>query len=131
VFFWGLYFINQELILPRSMEHLYPRDVNMFQHGVVALLMLAELLTTQHSNLSSILYELLFILSGGTVYLLWTLFIVQMDSKWPYPFQNRMGMVDHIQFYGVSLLCMVIVIIVKRTLVNLRWGITPATKKQD
>jgi len=122
VFFWGIYFYDRDLIFPKSAEHFYPRDVNLFQHGIVMFIMLAELLTTHHRNLFSPLYEILVVLGAGSVYLVWTLFLVQVNGVWPYPFQNGMSMADHAIFYAVSMVFMIAMVMLKRALVYLWWG---------
>ncbi len=98
--FWGLFVYDQELILPRSVQHYYPQDLNYFQHGAVMLLMWLEAVVCRraHRNRSAAA-ELALVLAFGLLYLVWTFALVQLNGgQWPYAFQRDMDLRGHAAF---------------------------------
>jgi hypothetical protein len=98
--FWGLFFYDQELILPRSVQHYYPQDLNYFQHGAVMLLMWLEAVVCRraHRNRSAAA-ELALVLAFGLLYLVWTFALVRLNGgQWPYAFQRDMDLRGHAAF---------------------------------
>jgi hypothetical protein len=96
--FWGLFLTDPELILPRSVQHFYPQDLNYFQHGAVMLLMWLEAVVCRTHKNRSVVGELALVLAAGLLYLAWTFALVHLNGQWPYAFQKDMDLRGHTGF---------------------------------
>lgn len=114
IMFWAIFFYDQELILPKNVEKYYPYDLNLFQHGIVMLLMWLEVVVCAHKN-RSLLGEAALILAFGLGYLLWTALVVQLNGGvWPYAFQKDMDVQAHVIFNFVGALMMIVALLLSR-----------------
>jgi len=48
ILFWSIYFYDRELILPKVHDSVYPCELNMYQHGIIAVIMWFEWLFFYH-----------------------------------------------------------------------------------
>jgi hypothetical protein len=96
--FWGLFLTDPELILPRSVQHFYPQDLNYFQHGAVMLLMWLEAAVCRTHKNRDVIGELALVLAAGLLYLAWTFALVHLNGQWPYAFQKDMDLRGHAGF---------------------------------
>lgn len=76
--FWGLYFYNQEIILPKAMEKYYPFHVNLFQHGIINVLSWGELLF--HRQQGRLGLDILAVSGLTAAYIGLTAYIATFDS---------------------------------------------------
>ncbi|KAL6060119.1 hypothetical protein QOT17_012817 [Balamuthia mandrillaris] len=106
LFFWGIFLYDRELIFGAHLDGIYPPDLNLFQHGVTSLLMIAEALLVMHPNFvqkAELGRDLLLVTLAGFAYVFWTLFwVLVRGSSWPYPFQADMDVAGHVVFNAVA-----------------------------
>jgi len=130
--FWGLYFLDRDLILPASLGNVYPLDLNLFQHGFTMLLIWVELFLVEKSNSGSVLQDIVRITVVGIAYLGWTAIIVfKNKGLWPYPFQTDLPLIGHVLFYGLAFFIMLLLIVTKRVLVYVWWDERRNRKKEQ
>lgn len=102
VVFWGIYAVDRELILPRSLDPYFPLWLNHVMHSNIVIFALIELVTsfrmypTRKTGLS-ILSTFMF------CYLIWIHIIYYKTGSWVYPILAVLNWPIKIVFYILSL----------------------------
>lgn len=121
ILFWALYFYDRELILPAHMEKIYPKELNIFQHGYIAVLMWLELLFSEHHVRERWLTSILVVVTA-IAYAGWTYVCFSINGVWPYPFQNQWSYGLHALFYFIAIPISVCMNHIGLLLLHLRWN---------
>jgi len=101
VLFWSIFFYDRELIFPKSLDSVYPFDLNLFQHGIISVLMWLEWLFFQYQisfgkHIGILVYFSLF-------YTVWLYIQKLVFGNFPYPFYDNLDMMGHVIFNVVVL----------------------------
>mmetsp|Transcript_19230 Transcript_19230/g.26921 ORF Transcript_19230/g.26921 Transcript_19230/m.26921 type:complete len:245 (+) Transcript_19230:37-771(+) len=121
ILFWGIVAYKVELLMPPGIENVYPWELNVYQHGFVAVNMWLELLLIPHYASKHPFLDLGLGLTFGLGYIGWMEMVYQETMKYPYPFLNTMELNHKLMFHGGSLLIMALVAALFRKLILLRW----------
>eukprot|EP01117_Protostelium_nocturnum_P011924 TRINITY_DN4359_c0_g1_i2.p1 TRINITY_DN4359_c0_g1~~TRINITY_DN4359_c0_g1_i2.p1 ORF type:complete len:285 (+),score=73.06 TRINITY_DN4359_c0_g1_i2:48-857(+) len=98
ILFWGIFFIDRELILPKAAEKVYPPTLNLWQHGVVAILSWSEIGLVPRTSTSPTL-DLLIVVLFAAFYIVFTTVAYLKLGQWQYPFLNQLGTTGFLAFY--------------------------------
>ncbi|KAI6656361.1 Androgen-dependent TFPI-regulating protein-like isoform X1 [Oopsacas minuta] len=84
VTFWGVYWVDPELIWPKVIADHLPPLLNHLWHTAVGVLILSEcvLMPHEYMPLMPTAYMVCF---GASLYVLWVLLVFTMTDKWVYP----------------------------------------------
>jgi len=107
ILFWTIYCINKETIFPKRVEHLYPVQLNLFIHGITALIMWCHNLIYPYYKIHNLKYHRLIMFTFNLSYGLWVITCYIINGWWAYDFLNRMNYFQHFIFLcTVTTLCM-------------------------
>lgn len=118
--FWGIYFIDRELILPKAIDPYFPAWMNHLMHTNIVISLLAELFTsfrrypTRQQGLS-----LLAIVMLG--YLIWIHVLNSYTGQWVYPILEVLNFQLRLVFFIGMLVLLVILYIFGEKLNNIVW----------
>lgn len=102
VFFWAIYAVDRELILPRSLDPYFPLWLNHVMHTNIMLFTVAELVTSfRMYPRRKIGLSILFSFMG--CYVIWIHVIYFRTGSWVYPILNVLNWPVRIMFYALSL----------------------------
>jgi len=126
--FWTMFFYDRELILPASMDKIYPPEMNVYQHGVVAVIMWLELLLVRHYASPSAREDAYICIAFSSGYISWSYVVYFQMGKWAYPFMNLMSHTNLILFFFVSQMISLGVALAMRKATIARWGVVDSAK---
>uniref|UniRef100_A0A6B2LM28 FAR-17a/AIG1-like protein n=1 Tax=Arcella intermedia TaxID=1963864 RepID=A0A6B2LM28_9EUKA len=95
ILFWAIFFYDRELILPKSLDAIYPMSLNVFQHGFIAILMWVEYYLGKYPFTSTHFRSFINFSIGYTI---WTHVQKALFGIYPYPFMEFLDPVGHIVF---------------------------------
>jgi len=101
VLFWSIFFYDRELVFPKAFEPFYPFHLNLYQHGVVSIVMWIEMLVVFHAlEVRNIFYnkqmKVLFLVC--CIYDAWIYLQRVILGRWTYPFFAQLSIVGHVIF---------------------------------
>lgn len=101
--FWGIYAVDRELILPRSMDPYFPTWLNHVMHTNIVIFALIELATSfrMYPKRNVGLSILCTFMLG---YVIWVHVIYINSGTWVYPILNVLNWPSRIAFYVFNLL---------------------------
>eukprot|EP00743_Colponemidia_sp_Colp-15_P002326 GILK01002521.1.p1 GENE.GILK01002521.1~~GILK01002521.1.p1 ORF type:complete len:260 (-),score=40.67 GILK01002521.1:167-889(-) len=104
ILFWALFFYNRELILPVAFESVYPASLNLYQHGVVAVLVWIKMILWRHEYDTQRQHEVrrMGIICGG--YVAMTVVVFFASGSHIYPFMKEFSTSFLALFYFVAFL---------------------------
>jgi len=118
ILFWSIYFYDREMIFPKSFDNVYPQELNMFQHGYLAVLMWLEWLMLYHAIEPT--KHIKIILVFGIGYLVWV-YIQKIFIGFPYPLFEAMDIRGHVIFDVCAIVATVTVFYVLNYVHAVRW----------
>ena len=89
VYFWGVYFIDRELIYPRVLEEFYPFWLNLVEHALILPVAVFNITRAPFDMSRPLSYGLGAVSSFA--YFLWVMRIFEVSGRWVYPFLEAMG----------------------------------------
>jgi len=89
VYFWGVYFIDRELIYPRVLEQFYPFWLNSVEHALILPVALFNITRAPFEMSLTVSYGLGVV--ANFAYNLWVVYIFEVSGTWVYPFLEAMG----------------------------------------
>nr|ACO11487.1 Androgen-induced protein 1 [Caligus rogercresseyi] len=101
--FWGLWWVNRELVMPKALDPFIPSYVNHMLHTTCLFITLFELFSTQHSYVSrarGLITTSLF----SAVYLAWVCYIAYAGGFWVYPIMEILPPLQRGLFIAFSIL---------------------------
>lgn len=98
VSFWGIYAVDRELILPRSMDAYFPLWLNHVMHTNIVVFILIELLTSFRMYPKR-KFGLSILSSFMVCYLVWVHVIYFSTGVWVYPILNVLNWPVRVCFY--------------------------------
>eukprot|EP01098_Paradermamoeba_levis_P001549 TRINITY_DN11825_c0_g1_i1.p2 TRINITY_DN11825_c0_g1~~TRINITY_DN11825_c0_g1_i1.p2 ORF type:complete len:159 (-),score=39.77 TRINITY_DN11825_c0_g1_i1:150-626(-) len=118
--FWSLFFYDRELVLPAHMDAIYPWPLNLYQHGVVALIVWADLSFFYHPH-RTISKNLMIVIAFSLFYIAWLHICFQFNREFPYPILNKIQDFNgHLIFYLVTISIELVVAFISIYLFHLR-----------
>ncbi|KAG8224388.1 hypothetical protein J437_LFUL016391 [Ladona fulva] len=104
--FWGLWFIDRELVFPRALDAYFPTWLNHVMHTNIVIFTLLDMFFCfrQYPSRVKGITGLLLFMAG---YLAWTFFIYFKSEMWVYPILNILSWEQRGLFFGMSLLIVV------------------------
>ena len=97
IIFWGLFYINRELVFPAVLDKIFPNYINHMLHTTVIPLQLLELMLLYHLYPRKKLgIATTFIFCA--IYLTWTIIVAHFGGFWVYPIFKVLGPVQRIIF---------------------------------
>jgi len=119
ILFWSIYFYDRELILPKVHDLVYPCELNMYQHGFIAVIMWFEWLFFYHDIEFKKHTKL--IVTFGVVYTCWLYSQKYIFGEYPYPLFEAMNLYGHVTFVSCSISMTVVIFYVLSHIHKLRW----------
>ncbi|XP_076755134.1 androgen-dependent TFPI-regulating protein isoform X2 [Xylocopa sonorina] len=119
--FWGLMFVNRELVLPKALDPYLPMWLNHLMHTMIIVTTLIETFIAPRKyprRLHGIAGEMTFL----GLYLIWMHIIYYKNGVWVYPVMNAMSMPLRIVFFVVLFVFSIGLYIVGEALDNFVWG---------
>lgn len=101
--FWGVYWVDRELIYPKAFELHSPPLMNHIQHSVPAIAALLDmLLTDHHYEPQTMLLDLGLVGGVSVLYVVMLLYVRMTQQVWLYPFIGLMGPSIQAVFFTLS-----------------------------
>ncbi|XP_011502581.1 PREDICTED: androgen-dependent TFPI-regulating protein-like [Ceratosolen solmsi marchali] len=119
--FWGLMFVDRELVLPKALDLYFPRWLNHLMHSMIMVTTILEMLMVprQYPKRS----QGLGVLTGFMlIYLSWMHFVYYMNGIWAYPVIEILTWPFRIIFYLALLMFAAGLYYVGELLDQLIWG---------
>jgi len=105
VLFWGIYFVDRELIYPTSFEKYNPPYINHIQHTFPLISVLVDMMLVDHSyNIKTLRLDLAMIGSVSLAYMGMLFYVKFTQGVWVYPFIGLMNNTTKAIFFAVSVL---------------------------
>ncbi|XP_031552946.1 androgen-induced gene 1 protein-like isoform X3 [Actinia tenebrosa] len=104
--FWGIYFVDRELVYPKILDDIIPTWINHGLHTWVAVSVILEGAIVRHRyprNVVGLFFALLF----QVIYLSWISYIAYTQDFWVYPFLRLMENSARTAFFGLCALVLV------------------------
>lgn len=100
--FWGLYFVDRELVLPKVLDAYFPTWLNHLMHTNIMLFILIELFTSfrKYPNRKLGISILITVKLG---YLIWLHVIKSYTNAWVYPVLDVLNLPGRIVFFAALL----------------------------
>lgn len=118
--FWGLYFVDRELIFPKALDPYFPSWLNHIMHTNIAVFILIELLMSFRKYPSR--KQGIGILTGFmVVYLVWIHIIYSYTGMWVYPILEVLNFPLRVVFFVILLGLTISLYIVGERLNGLVW----------
>jgi len=128
IFYWGLVLYSSDTMYNQSDRELFGtplhRQLGMYQHGVLAILMWTEMLLIPHAVYSDFLWGEYGI--GAVVCLsswFWSYIVLYVTGQWAYPFMNKLAPAYIILFVAVNVTVTLLAFTAARGIVPWRWQI--------
>lgn len=118
--FWGIYFVDRELILPKAIDPYFPGWLNHLMHTNIVVFLLGELFTsyrkypTRKQGLSTLAVVMV-------AYLVWIHVINHYTGKWVYPILEVLNFPLRLVFFAAMLVFLVVLYILGENLNNVIW----------
>lgn len=119
--FWGLMFIDRELVLPKALDPYFPWWLNHLMHTMIMVSIVIELLLAprKYPKRSHAISGLL----GFTlIYLVWIHVIYYKNGSWVYPVLEVLTPAMRVVFFGSLLIFMLLLYFTGEMLNKLVWG---------
>lgn len=119
--FWGIYFVDRELILPKAIDPYFPAWLNHVMHTNIMLTSLIELCTSfrkypSHTTGIGILASVMLL------YLVWIHIIHTYTGFWVYPILTVLNLPLRIVFFASLLVLTVILYLLGEFINNTIWA---------
>lgn len=99
LFFWSIFWIDKDLMIPKKFRPHFPMDLNVFQHGGNAFILWIDAIFCGKRVYRKTLH-LLHSLYFGLIYQLWSIICTSINGFHAYPFLNHFTLKQHIIFFG-------------------------------
>ncbi|CAH0564640.1 unnamed protein product [Brassicogethes aeneus] len=127
--FWGLYFIDRELVFPRALDAFFPTWLNHVMHTNIVLFAAIELATSFRRYPSRKL-GITVVATWCLTYLLWVHVINYHTGLWVYPILEVLPWFGRIIFYVGSLVLQISLYLAGEKLNNVIWRKQLAQKQR-
>ncbi|KAF2355861.1 FAR-17a/AIG1-like protein [Trinorchestia longiramus] len=129
VVFWGLYFLDRELIFPASMDAWFPSWLNHLMHTLPLVAVIVETVIVYHSHQRGhsrlIPISVVYIL-----YLSWLMYIRVMAGFWVYPVFEQLNTVGRIGFFFALTIPTMVLYVLGEKLHAAVWGSADSGQKK-
>ncbi|KAM3965743.1 androgen-induced gene 1 protein isoform 1-T2 [Aphomia sociella] len=119
--FWGIYAVDRELILPRSLDAYFPTWLNHVMHTNIVVFVFIELVTSFRMYPAK-KSAMTILCSFMLCYVIWLHVIYFKTDKWVYPILAVLNWPTRIVFYLISLIVVSSLYIVGEKLNKLVWS---------
>ena len=118
--FWPIYFIDNNLIFPDLFVKTFPWYMNHFWHSTILLWVLLEVYFVKH-HFTSNFTAVTTILSFGSLYNAWVLFIHYKTDHWVYPFLGKLSYPQVEGFFIFSTMLSISMYFLAKKLTSVCW----------
>jgi len=125
--FWGLYFVDRELVLPKAIDPYFPWWLNHCMHTNIMVFVLIEMVMVRREYPSRRV-GLSVLISFMLLYLVWVHVIFSMTGVWVYPVLDVLNLPMRLVFFGGLLSLAVVLYCVGEKLNTRLWGKAVARK---
>lgn len=118
--FWGIYFIDREMVYPQELDKYIPSYLNHCWHTVPAIFIVLEAIIVFHRYPSKML-SAVFVFVISTTYIVWIVLVFTKANIWPYPFFRIIPLPALPVFFTVNFIIALLLHFVGRLCCYLRW----------
>lgn len=119
--FWGLYFIDRELIFPKAIDPYFPPWLNHIMHTNIAIFLLIEVFTS-FRRYPTRKQGLTLLASVMLTYLVWIHVIQHYTGHWVYPILEVLNLPLRVLFFVAMLVLLTLLYISGETLNSIVWS---------
>ncbi|XP_033727427.1 androgen-induced gene 1 protein-like [Pecten maximus] len=119
--FWGIYFVDRELVYPKKLDKFIPSWLNHVMHTTILPFLLVDMYIVYH-HFPTRMRGLKILMSFACSYLVWILWVAYHANIWVYPVLQIMAPHERVIFIAVLIALFVSIYLVGEGLNKFLWG---------